>query len=50
MLLTTLTEHMGDRLSPLKAIEIIAKAGFDSYDLSLFNTNLPFFGNDYKEY
>lgn len=50
MLLTTLTEYMGDRLTPLKAIEIIAKAGFDSYDLSLFNTKLPFFGDDYKEY
>lgn len=37
MLLVTQTDHLGSRLGRRRAIDILAKAGFDALDLSLFD-------------
>ena len=36
MLLSNLTQWVGSSLSEKEAIKIIADAGFDAYDISLF--------------
>lgn len=49
MLLTNKTECIGEGLSIADAIRIIAKAGFDSYDLSQFNTETELCSDNYKK-
>ena len=53
MLLSNLTQWVGSSLSEKEAIKIIADAGFDAYDISLFelsrDENHFFNGDDYRE-
>ncbi len=53
MLISTLTEVMGVRLGDEEAVRIIANAGFDAVDFSMFelhNDDHILNGNGYKEY
>lgn len=50
MLLVTKTEFLDTRTDTPTAVKMIADAGFDAYDLSMFDTNLPLYKEGYHEY
>ena len=52
MILSTTTGEMARRLGDDEAIRIIAQAGFDAFDYSLFayDDESPVYGDDYKQY
>ena len=54
MLLSTEISSLSRTLGEIPAVEMLAKAGFDAYDLSLFamgrDVNCPFCKDDYRAY
>ena len=53
MILSTQTDYLGRKFGEERAIEIIAEAGFDAVDLSMFgmkDDSSVFLKNNYKEF
>ena len=54
MILSTNTSYLSRKFGHEKAIEMLAKAGFDAYDMSFFDNVNPetngFFSDNYREY
>ena len=50
MIVSTQTHFFADTYGLEASIEMLADAGFEGLDLSMFSLNTPIFGDGYKEY
>ena len=50
MIVSTQTHFLADTYGLEASIEMLADAGFEGLDLSMFSLSTPIFGDDYKAY